>query len=173
MGAILALKYMLLCKIMTNNPDDVHSILSGKLALTYAGSDVEAMRAIANSHKERSLSSFQKHLEDYKEELQNDPLIHNHLNELYDTMLQQNLCRIIEPFSSVEISHVAKLIKLDVQIVEKKLSQMILDAKFNGILDQGNGLLILFPDPPKEQTYKASLETIDNIGKVVDTLYQR
>merc|ERR1712232_868081 len=97
----------------------------------------------------------------------------NHLNELYDTMLQQNLCRIIEPYSDVEISHVASLINLDVTLVEKKLSQMILDAKFNGILDQGNGHLILFPDPPQEKTYTAALETIDNVGKVVDTLYQR
>eukprot|EP00339_Tiarina_fusa_P029774 CAMPEP_0117041450 /NCGR_PEP_ID=MMETSP0472-20121206/28945_1 /TAXON_ID=693140 ORGANISM="Tiarina fusus, Strain LIS" /NCGR_SAMPLE_ID=MMETSP0472 /ASSEMBLY_ACC=CAM_ASM_000603 /LENGTH=163 /DNA_ID=CAMNT_0004752461 /DNA_START=701 /DNA_END=1192 /DNA_ORIENTATION=- len=158
---------------MTNNPDDVHSILSGKLALTYAGHDVEAMRAIANAHKDRSLASFQKYLVDFKKELLDDPLIKNHLNELYDTMLQQNLCRIIEPYSSVEISHVASLIQLDVTKVEKKLSQMILDAKFNGILDQGNGLLILFPDPPQEKTYQTTLETIDNLGRVVDTLYQR
>jgi 26S proteasome regulatory subunit N6 len=116
-------------------PDDVYSILSGKLALTYAGSDVEAMRSIANAHKERSLSAFQKNLADFKEgesnqsyeplshspeELQNDALIHNHLNELYDTMLQQNLCRIIEPYSSVEIAHVASLIDLEVTVVEKK-----------------------------------------------------
>jgi 26S proteasome regulatory subunit N6 len=50
---------------------------------------------------------------------------------------------------------------------------MILDGKFNGILDQGNGHLILFPNPPQEKTYQASLDTIDNISKVVDTLYQR
>jgi len=171
--AVLALKYMLLCKIMTNNPDDVHAILSGKLALTYAGADVEAMRAIANAHKERSLAKFEQYLVSYEKELKRDSLINNHLNELYDTMLQQNLCRIIEPFSSVEISHVASLINLEVSKVEKKLSQMILDSKFHGILDQGNGLLILFPDPPQEKTYQATLDTIDNIGIVVDTLYQR
>lgn len=50
---------------------------------------------------------------------------------------------------------------------------MILDAKFNGILDQGNGLVILFPDPPEEKTYQTTLETLDNLGNVVDTLYQR
>jgi len=50
---------------------------------------------------------------------------------------------------------------------------MILDAKFNGILDQGNGHLILFPDPPQEKTYATALETIEGLGNVVDTLYQR
>jgi len=171
--AVLALKYMLLCKIMTNNPDDVHSILSGKLALTYAGTDVEAMRSVANAHKDRSLHAFEKCLQNFKQELKDDPLIHNHLSELYDTMLQQNLCRIIEPFSCVEISHVADLINLDKGLIEKKLSQMILDKKFNGILDQGNGCLILFPDPPEEKIYQTCLETIDNMSRVVDTLYKK
>ena len=106
-------------------------------------------------------------------ELKDDPLIHNHLSELYDTMLQQNLCRIIEPFSCVEISHVADLINLDKALIEKKLSQMILDKKFNGILDQGNGCLILFPDPPEEKIYQTCLETIDNMSRVVDTLYKK
>uniref|UniRef100_A0A672KDI5 26S proteasome non-ATPase regulatory subunit 11A-like n=1 Tax=Sinocyclocheilus grahami TaxID=75366 RepID=A0A672KDI5_SINGR len=35
--AITALKYMLLCKIMLNLPEDVQALISGKLALRYAG----------------------------------------------------------------------------------------------------------------------------------------
>jgi len=171
--AVKALKYMLLCKIMINKPSDVHSILSGKLALTYVGREVEAMRAIANAYKERSLHAFENCKQEYQRELQGDPLIDNHLTELYDTMLQQNICRIIEPFSRVEITHVAELINLNVAMIEKKLSQMILDKKFNGILDQGNGCLILFPDPPEEKIYQTSLDTIENMSRVVDTLYNK
>jgi len=171
--AIVALKYMLLSKIMLNTPEDVQSIISGKLALRYAGSEVEAMKSIAQASHKRSLADFQKALVDYKKELVEDTIIQAHLDTLYNTMLGQNLCRIIEPYSRVQVEHVAATIKLSVDQVEKKLSQMILDKKFNGILDQGEGVLIVFEDTPVDKTYECALETIQSMGKVVDSLYQK
>lgn len=47
-------------------------------------------------------------------------------------MLEKDLCRIIEPYSYVQIDHIARKIGLDKDKVEKKLSQMILDKKFSG-----------------------------------------
>lgn len=88
-------------------------------------------------------------------------------------MLEQNLCRIIEPYSRVQVSHVAKVIALPADQVEKKLSQMILDKKLSGILDQGDGVLILFEPTRTDSTYEAALDTIHHLGKVVDTLYQK
>ncbi|KAM4884439.1 26S proteasome non-ATPase regulatory subunit 11 isoform X3 [Cinclus cinclus] len=150
--AITALKYMLLCKIMLNSPEDVQALVSGKLALRYAGRQA---------------------LTDYKVELRDDPIINTHLAKLYDNLLEQNLIRVIEPFSRVQIEHISSLIKLSKAEVERKLSQMILDKKFHGILDQGEGVLIIFDEPPVDKTYEAALETIQNMSKVVDSLYNK
>jgi 26S proteasome regulatory subunit N6 len=62
-----ALKYMLLCKIMLNLPDDVNAIIQGKAAQKFAGRDVEAMSKVAKAHEERSLENFEKALQEYKE----------------------------------------------------------------------------------------------------------
>jgi 26S proteasome regulatory subunit N6 len=70
------------------------------------------MKAIATASQKRSLSEFEKALQAFKSELVEDPFIRSHLDALYDNLLEQNLCRIIEPFSKVQILHIAKLINL-------------------------------------------------------------
>lgn len=167
----------------------------GKLALKYAGKDIEALKAIAKASHKRSLADFQEALKTYKTELVDDPIINAHLKSLYDNMLEQNLCRIIEPYSRVQVNHkllgqqlclifialfvnpkvehISSLIRLPLDTVEKKLSQMILDKKFSGILDQGEGVLIIFEDTPSDKTYESALETLQSMGKVVDSLYQK
>ena len=85
-NAVSALKYMLLCKIMLNlvcssqwaiywfrmtdtgslQPEDVTSLVSGKLAQKYAGRDVDAMKAVAKAHENRSLAEFEKLTVKYK-----------------------------------------------------------------------------------------------------------
>ena len=171
--ALSSLKYMILSKIMLGLSDDVYSISSGKLALKYAGQDLEAMRGIAKAHSDRSLAEFEKCVSEHKAELGDDPIIKCHLNALKDTLLEENLCRIIEPFSCVEISHIAELIRLPGPLVETKLSQMILDQKFSGILDQGAGCLIIFDECKEDKTYAAAIQTIQNMGHVVESLYSK
>lgn len=171
--AVSNLKYMLLCKIMTANADDVTNLVHGKIGLKYGGRDVDAMKAVAKAYKERSLDAFERNLKEYHEELVEDPIIHSHLSSLNDTLLEQNLVRFIEPFSKVEIEHIGKLIDLEVDVVESKLSQMILDKKLNGILDQGAGCLIVFDDLSVPETYKASLDTMSQMSSVVDSLFDK
>jgi len=159
---------MLLSKIMNDQPTDVNVILSGKLAIKYISRDIDAMKAIAVAYKERSLHKFESIKNDlFYEEIQNDFVVKSKLQELSERLLEQNLQRLLEPFSKVEISHIAKLIDLPIDVVQRKLdfilfvvsfhlffgifvvsmhrlSQMVLDSKFNGILDQGEGAIIVF-----------------------------
>merc|ERR1712136_660823 len=171
--AIIGLKYMLLMKIMLDSADEVNSIVSGKLALRYVGPEVNAMKSIAKAAANRSLAEFHQTLGQYRQFLEEDPIVKAHLDTLYDDLLEKNLCRIIEPFSRVQVSHVASLIRLPVDKVEQKLSQMILDKKFSGILDQGAGVLVVFDEVEEDLTYKNALETITSMGKVVDSLYNK
>eukprot|EP01048_Picozoa_sp_COSAG05_P003134 COSAG05_NODE_140_length_16665_cov_48.470059_5_plen_86_part_00 len=62
-----------------------------------------------------------------RSQLGDDPIIEAHLSDLYDTLLQQNLCRLLEPFSRVEISHIARLIDLPQQVVENKCAALLND----------------------------------------------
>lgn len=171
--AILSLKYMLLCKIMLGAPEDVQALLSGKLALKYSGLAVEAMKSVATASRNRSISELKESLKKYEVELKEDSIISAHLSTLYNNLLEQNMLRVIEPFSKVQVSHIAQLINLPLMVVEKKLSQMILDKKFYGILSQGEGVLILFDQGSIDKTYESALEIISNMSLVVDCLYQK
>lgn len=168
--AVAALKYMLMCKVMCNQAEDVASLISSKGGLKHQGETLDAMKAVAAAYTKRSLKDLQATLTSYEAQLGDDPIIAAHLGALQDSLMEQNLLRVIEPFSTVEIAHVAKLIDLPLAEVETKLSQMILDGKFEGILDQGAGCLIVYDDGAPNTMYKATLETISNMDRVVDSL---
>ncbi|KAI4244621.1 MAG: hypothetical protein L6R42_010402 [Xanthoria sp. 1 TBL-2021] len=169
--ATSALQYMLLCKIMLNLVDDVNNLMTSKQAMKYSGKNLEAMKSVARAHSNRSLEEYERALSNYQDELGSDTFIRSHLLRLYNTMLEQNLIKVIEPFSRVEIDHVAKMVGLDTQSVERKLSQMILDKLIIGVLDQGAGCLIVYDEVERDEGYDAALATIEKLSNVVDVLY--
>lgn len=56
--AITCLKYMLLAKVLSNHPGEVTAVMAGKLAVKHKGPDIEAMVAIAQAAKHKSLEDF-------------------------------------------------------------------------------------------------------------------
>jgi len=95
--ATSALQYMLLCKIMVNANDDVDSLMVGKYAIKYGGRGLDAMKAVARAHGNRSLEEYEQALHNFRKELGSDRFIAGHLRRLYDSMLEQNLIKVIEP----------------------------------------------------------------------------
>ncbi|KAL7674919.1 hypothetical protein ACOME3_001190 [Neoechinorhynchus agilis] len=172
-----ALKYMILCKIMMNSCKEIKTIRSGKTALKYAGSDLDAIESVASTYQERSLARFEQTVKEHPQELQEDVVVRVQLNNLYDTLFEQNLTKLIEPYSRVEIAHIATLINRSESEVERRLSTMILDKKLNGILDQSSGVLVIYDSDEKEadiatdSLYKQTICVINQMNKVVDMLF--
>ncbi|KAL8273370.1 hypothetical protein Esti_002702 [Eimeria stiedai] len=135
--------------------------------------DLDALRLLALSHKQRSLKMFGEVLQSHARELQGDPVLQHHIGELYESLLEQNLMKILQAYSRVELAHVAKLIDLPEAKVEAKLCEMMLDGKLQGTLDQGVGVLVLFDKNETPQLYSDVLGTIANMADVVDALYEK
>jgi len=162
---------MALCQILLGADADMTTVTS---KIKYSGHDeMKPLLSIAKAAKSRSLEEFDETHAVHEAELSTDLLIKHHLHILYEQMLEANLTKIVEPFSCVEIDHVAFLIKLPVPVVEKKLSQMILDRKINGTLDQGKGHLVLFGENKKDNTFSDGLKVFENVNTVVDALFRR
>lgn len=179
-NAVKLLKYMVLTKIMLDKPDELKQLLGSK-AITnnimkhekYKASEFEPMRLILESYEHKSLSEFQQALLKYNNELSQDVIIKSHFKLLYNNLMEQNLLKIIQPYSVVEVLYVAQQIKLDFKIVENKLSQMILDGVFYGVLDQGNGWLYVYDKPQKDENYSCGLELVKEMNEVVELLYEK
>lgn len=183
--AMPCLKYMMLCRILDslvhtkknkttlNNKSDGLMMISAKQSIKYAGRHLDAMSAIAKAASRRSLKDFEALLQEYKLELVDDVLIQHHLLYLKEQLLERNLIRIMEPYSCVELSHIASVMEFPLPVVEKKLSQMILDGKLNGILDQGKGQLIVYEDADKDMAMDKGLQVIANMDTVITSLFAR
>lgn len=174
--ATKALRYMLLSKIMNEQPKEVDAIVNSKIvAMDYASKNTtEPFVAISKAQSSRSVEIFEATVNKYTEFISSDPVISHHIRHLNERLIEQNILRIIEPYSRVEISHVAKIIKLPIERVQAKLGDMILDEKLNGTLDQGVGVLILFTDRDTLGTfYQDIIDTIENTSKCVDALFEK
>ena len=131
------------------------------------------MKEVALANKQQNLGRFQTCATTYENELFSDMVIRRHFNFLYNNLLEDNLKKIIEPYSEVQIDFVAKQIDLPVNRVLVKLSEMILDEKIRGTLDQGRNCLIIFEEEEPTDMFKHAIETFDNLDGVLDSLYEK
>ena len=92
---------MLLAKIMDKKSEDALSLINSAMALKYQTRDIEAMKEVAIANKEHKLVKFEKCKQQFDKELLEDNILKNHITNLYNSLLEDNLKRIIMPYSEV------------------------------------------------------------------------
>lgn len=171
--ALRALQYMVITKIMANKLEEINGIIYAKNQFKYYGKEVEALREVEKCVREKNIRRLGEVVMQHKDVLLNDFFIKYHLTNLHDDLLEKNLKKIIEPYSVVEINFITESIGISNNEILNKLSQMILDKKINGILDQGRGSLIIYEDSVTNQYMEKSLKCYKNLDKVVDSLFSK
>jgi 26S proteasome regulatory subunit N6 len=148
-------------------------LINSAISLKYQSKDVDAMKAVAQAGKEQNLIEFENCKANFKNELTNDPVIKRHFTYLYNRLLEDNLKKILEPYSEVQIDYIAQTIGLPMERILQKLSEMILDEVIKGTLDQGRNCMIIFDESENVELFENALGTFENLEGVVDSLYDR
>ena len=179
--AIDALKYRLLCRILDGKADECQaieaaaaiSLQNSKIGGIQKNEEIETMMKIAHASKDKSLHELVKVINECQSILDADPVVASNVKNLIDSLEEQHLLRIVKPYSAVQLTRIAELIKLDVDQVEAKLVQMILDQKLKASINQADGILNIFEDEEANELLTESIELIENMDGVVDALYNR
>lgn len=87
--------------------------------------------------------------------------------------MEDNLKKIIEPYSEVQIDFIAQNIGLPMDKILQKLSEMILDEVIKGTLDQGKNCLVVFEEQETTELFENAIDTFGNLNLVVDSLYDK
>lgn len=165
--SIILLRYLILSKIIGGKYREI-GLLKRKCEEKIAKTGLQTEDNIINLLISINESCLKRDLNSYKNILTNnncifeDSFISHHLNFLYDRLLEENLLKIIEPYSNVKIEYIAKCINLEEGFVESVIRKMILDGKVRGILDHVGRSLILFDEKKKEENHKI-IELVDGL----------
>ncbi|KAL7068107.1 PCI domain-containing protein [Cryptosporidium serpentis] len=168
-----ALKYMMLSKIMSDQSDNISAIITAKNTIKFQGRDIEALKMVAKCRQQRSLKMFEDVLLTYDKELSEDLIIKKHIDELCESLLEQNIQRILEAYSQIEISQLAQFLELPIDRIHNKLTEMILDKTIYGNIDQRKGILRLVDRSSSKPLFDDILMTLTNLSDVVDVLYEK
>lgn len=164
---------MTLCKILMNANDEVFGLMNGKYGIKYYGPELEFLKQVASAHKKKNLVEFQKIIDTNQGLIEKDYIVHSHVQDLYENLLELNLLKVIKPYSKVQLTHVAQAVNIPVATIQAKLSEMIIDKKINGTLDQGIGCLIIFDEVEQGELYVSASELLTNMNSVVDKLFEK
>ncbi|EKE42291.1 proteasome regulatory subunit, putative [Entamoeba nuttalli P19] len=168
---ISALKYLILMKLMQKKINEIDSVLSSKNAIRYSDDiEIVSIKEVSKAFNARSIEMYDEISKKFNNQLFGDEFVKENLTILYDALVQENIARVLEPYSSIELSHVSKLVGMEVHAVEKVISIMILEEKINGIIDQNNGILILYDDITSNKILSNGITLIEELSKAIDSL---
>lgn len=195
--AIVAFKYMLFCKILNNQAGEVVATINqrtgnetaGAAATTSSKSNIAinndtANRILTNKHiismeqlsivyQTKQYHALDRLFNKYPEELLQDTLINDQLETLRDNLLENSIKKIIASYTRMDIKYLSQLLDLSVDVVESKLSQLILDDKISAQLDHNFGDLIILEKFQPDALFKQCEETLGEMNVVVDKLTAR
>ncbi|KAK8813095.1 hypothetical protein WA158_002687 [Blastocystis sp. Blastoise] len=190
--------YMLLMKILSKKENEITALLQHKMIIDNYNDGIVLLKTIYNMMKKKDLKGIEHLIQTISFSIYlyilyfyifllfkvyyyiyiflclNSyifyPVFHYHIQHIQEDICEQVIHKIIKPFSIVYINYISNAMQLTDQEVESKLSQMILDKKLEGVIDQETKTFIYKPLETTDKVAEAVYNSLTEVNNTIDVL---
>eukprot|EP00915_Cephaloidophora_sp_WS-2016_P006174 GHVH01008145.1.p1 GENE.GHVH01008145.1~~GHVH01008145.1.p1 ORF type:complete len:412 (+),score=86.38 GHVH01008145.1:114-1349(+) len=166
----LSAAMMLLMKLMDMKLSEFDSMTRSKHYLPLRHNEkVASVIALGAPIKTKDLATFRK-LCLTTPFLQENKIVRGHLEDLEEKLLSDVIVKLLNAYSCCGMAHVAAVLNLEPEVVNRKLTSLILDGKLNASVAEDEDVITVH-DPIVEPTaMKDALETLKNLSQACDVI---
>ncbi|DAZ96988.1 TPA: hypothetical protein N0F65_011903 [Lagenidium giganteum] len=139
--ATQCLKYVVLANMLASS--DINPFDSREAKVYQDVEEIGAMLLLRGAYESNDIVSFEKILRNSKYKLLSDPIMMKYLNPLVRNIRSQVMKKMVQPYRSIKLSHIASAMRMTPDEVEEIATQLIQNHDLNGKIDQVTGLLVL------------------------------
>ncbi|KAG0142398.1 hypothetical protein CROQUDRAFT_67246 [Cronartium quercuum f. sp. fusiforme G11] len=153
---ISSLKYLVLAHMLMDSEIDPFD--SQETKPYKQDPQIEAMTNLVVAYQRRDVHEAEKILNKNKATILDDPFIAMYIQDVLVSLRTQWILGMLKSYTRIEVSSLAKQLKIPNSEVEDMLILLILDQKIEGKLDQPRGILNLHSTSPLDQKRYSALE---------------
>lgn len=169
--ATKALVYMALSKVVGGKHAELPGILSSKHTLQYDDAvGIQICKEVAEAAKQKSVKGLDAVAIKHKANITEDSLLEKTLTAFKESLLKENIQRVLCAYSRVQVQHVADETGLPYDMIEKQIVDMILDGDIKGDVDHRNQVVNVYDDTTESAMYADSVDIITTLDGVCDEL---
>merc|ERR1719433_1936542 len=166
--------YMALSKVVGGKHQELQGILSSKHTMQYDDEPgIKLCQEVAEAAKQKSVKGLATVTKKYEKQVEADSLVKKTLASFHESLLKENIQRVLSAYSRVQVGHVAAETGLPYDMIEKQIVDMILDGEIKGDVDHRNQVVNVYDDQTESQMYADSVEIITTLDGVVDELQSK
>ncbi|KAJ2553686.1 hypothetical protein EV175_002853 [Coemansia sp. RSA 1933] len=150
---IVVLKYLVLASMLCES--EISPLASPEAKAYENDPAIVAMAKMIKAYESQDASSFERVLDENKDEIEGDPFICKFIVDLRRTFRIQALETAVLPYTTVFLKSLAVSLRTPVEEVESILFELILDGRIKAAIDQQRGLLIVEKGSSDAKQYEA------------------
>ncbi|KAI5172456.1 26S proteasome regulatory subunit N6 [Nematocida sp. LUAm3] len=164
-------RYLVLMKTMEGKTKEAFATLSHKFLSPHKSDKcIEMLCKITKCVEERNLKKCNEIIHSGMQDISSDAFLMSHLVYLCDNLIDSNILKIIEPYSTISVQYIGEVLGFDIPTIENRVRRMILDGRIKGNIDQETMCIIIKTQKTKEKQHSSISEVLSVLSDATSVI---